>query len=129
MIALKEMPVIRNQRVIKRGDIYLCHLPKENGSVQANLRPVIVIQNNIGNRFSSTLIVIPLSKRYKELPTQVKLEQGIGGMFYDSFAYCEQIRTIDKSWLDKFVGTLDTQSAPFRAIENAVLISLGFSLP
>lgn len=129
MLAYKEMPVVRNQKVIKRGDIYMCHLPKENGSVQANLRPVIVIQNDIGNAFSPTLIVIPLSKRYKELPTHVKLEQGVGGMFYESYAYCEQIRTIDKSWLAKFVGKLNTHSAPFRAIENAIFISLGLSMP
>ncbi|WP_371825313.1 type II toxin-antitoxin system PemK/MazF family toxin [Paenibacillus soyae] len=117
------------KREIFRGDLFMCNLPNESGSIQANYRPVVVLQNNTGNHFATTTIVAPLSKKGKNLPTHVRLEKGVGGLLYSSYILCEQIRTINQCWLDKYVGTIDVKSPEFNAIYTAVLVSLGFVQP
>ena len=88
---------------IKRGQIYLADLNPVMGSEQGGIRPVVVIQNNIGNRFSPTIIVAAITARTKKnIPTHARLQST--GLPKDSTALLEQIRTIDKSRLIEFMG-------------------------
>ncbi|TVX97946.1 type II toxin-antitoxin system PemK/MazF family toxin [Cohnella terricola] len=117
---------LQTERTIQRGELYLCDLPAERGSVQSKYRPVIILQNNTGNRHSPTTLIAPLTRQNKPLPTHVHLREGIAGLLYDSHVLCEQIRTIDKSCLAKYIGKIDFDTEEFRNIEKSILISLGF---
>lgn len=81
--------------IIKRGQIYYCDLSSARGSEQGGLRPCIIIQNDIGNKHSPTVIVVPLTTKTTKakLPTHIPITEGTK----PSVALCEQIRTIDKS--------------------------------
>lgn len=86
---------------IKRGEIYMARLQPTNGSVQAGTRPVLIIQNNMGNRYSPTTIVVPITTKKKNksyLPTHVKVPKYMG-LYENSVILCEQIMTIDKGIL------------------------------
>lgn len=90
----------------KRNDIYIANLPKEDGSIQYGLRPVIILQNDTGNACSPTVLVAPLTSRIKpKLPTHtaVGVDTGIHSV---STILCEQVRTIAKSNLGKRIGRL-----------------------
>jgi mRNA interferase MazF len=87
---------------IRRGEIYFADLGTDNkGSEQNGTRPVLIIQNNIGNRYSPTVIVACITSRlYKnDIPTHVKLYKEQYDLNYDSLVLCEQIKTIDKTRL------------------------------
>ncbi|EFU43870.1 transcriptional modulator of MazE/toxin, MazF [Paenibacillus vortex V453] len=122
-----EKSKIELEKRIKRGEIYMCKLPKGPGSVQSNYRPVLIIQNDIGNQFSPTTLIAPISRKNKPLPTHVQLNEGVAGLLYSSFVLCEQIRTVDKSYLTKYIGKLRFDSIEFKEIETSILISLGFN--
>ena len=111
---------------IHRGDIYFADLGQTEGSEQRGYRPVIVIQNDIGNQFSPTVIVAPLTGRYKKMtmPTHVLLGKSYG-LTEDSIALLEQIRTIDRNRLRRFIGHVD--STGLKEIDKAAAISLGIS--
>ena len=79
---------------IKRGDIFLADLNPVIGSEQGGIRPVVIIQNNVGNQYSDTVIVASISSKNKNMPTHVKVKTSL--LFYESYIYMEQIRTIDK---------------------------------
>ena len=97
------------ERTIRRGDIYHADLNPILGSEQGGYRPVLVIQNNIGNLHSPTVIVAAITSRTKtKMPTHVYLKN-IEGLEKDSVVLLEQVRTIDKKRLDDYVGTLDRQ--------------------
>ncbi len=90
-------------REIKRGQIYLADLNPVMGSEQGGVRPVVIIQNNVGNRFSPTVIVAAITARMKKnMPTHAPLKST--GLPKDSIALLEQIRTIDKCRLIEYVG-------------------------
>lgn len=91
--------------LIRWGEIFLCHLGKSNNSVQAGTRPVLIVQNNIGNTFSSTVVVAPITSSVKRLnlPTHVMLHQSCG-LRSPSVAMLEQLRTVDKKDLYKYLG-------------------------
>lgn len=90
-------------REIKRGQIYLADLNPVTGSEQGGVRPVVVIQNDIGNRYSPTVIVAAITARVKkDMSTHAKLRST--GLLKDSIALLEQIRTIDKHRLIEYVG-------------------------
>lgn len=114
---------------IKRGDIYMVDLGQGKGSVQGGIRPSLVIQNNLGNKFSTTLIVIPFTSgiRAVALPTHVliKKEDVIdGNLSADvSTALCEQIRTIDKCMVIKKLGILREEK--LKMAEKALKIATG----
>lgn len=96
------------ERVIRRGDIFHADLNPVFGSEQGGYRPVLIIQNNTGNRFSPTVIVAAITSQPKQnLPTHVMIPAEIKGLEKDSVVLLEQIRTIDKERLDNYVGTLD----------------------
>lgn len=97
------------EREIRRGDIYHADLNPILGSEQGGYRPVLIIQNNTGNKYSPTVIVAAITSQPKtKLPTHVPLK-GIAGLEKHSVVLLEQVRTIDKRRLDDYVGTLDRQ--------------------
>lgn len=111
------------ERQIRRGDIYYAKLGKTVGSVQGKIRPVVVIQNNQGNKHSPTLIVATLTSKVRKkrtLPTHVVFKAD--GLPLESIAQLEQITTIDKRQLLNFVGTMP-ESAMCR-IDKAIKVSL-----
>ena len=108
-------------QIIKRGDIFFARLPGTEGSEQKGTRPVIVIQNDIGNEYSPTTIVAFITTKQKKLlPTHVRLHTNT--LFFPSTALLEQIRTISKDRLDRYIGTLS--EADMRKIDRALEISL-----
>jgi mRNA interferase MazF len=109
---------------ISRGDIYYADLSPVIGSEQGGIRPVLIIQNNIGNRHSPTVVIAAITSQVgkkKPLPTHISINAQM--LAKDSIALLEQIRTIDKSRLGKYIGTLDDDS--MRPINNALQISIG----
>ena len=109
---------------IKRGQIYYADLSPVIGSEQGGLRPVLIIQNDIGNRYSPTTIIAIITSRHTKakLPTQYWLDKGKGGLACDSMVECEQIRTIDKKRLKQLMGTIGEQDQ--KEIDKKIRISL-----
>lgn len=104
---------------VKRGDVYICNLNPVIGSEQGGIRPVIIVSNNTGNKFSPTVVVVPItSHRKNELPTHVTISKKCG-LKRLSTACCEQIRTVDKTRLLEKLGYI-TKSETFRL--NSALI-------
>lgn len=108
---------------IKRGEIYYADLSPVIGSEQGGVRPVLIIQNQTGNRFSPTTIVAAItSVQKKPLPTHIAIDYDF--LESESIVLLEQIRTIDKKRLSDYLGSLS--AADMKRIENAVEVSLGF---
>jgi mRNA interferase MazF len=95
---------------IKRGDIFYADLSPVVGSEQGGIRPVLIIQNDIGNKFSPTVIAAAItSQRTKtNLPTHISLKANSSGLSKDSVVLLEQVRTLDKKRLKEKMGNLDT---------------------
>lgn len=109
---------------MKRGDIYYADLGEVVGSEQSGIRPVVVVQNNVGNKYSNTVIVLPITSRVKKkLPTHVSISKNKYGLEKDSIILVEQIRTLDKSRLKERIGRVDKKVLD--EIKNAVIISCG----
>lgn len=108
-----------------RGQIFLANLEPVTGSEQGGKRPVLIIQNDIGNRYSPTVIVAPITTRAKKanLPVHIVLPESLY-LPQDSFVLLEQIRTIDKSRLIRYLGTIHSQET-MKSIEEAICISIG----
>ena len=108
---------------IRRGDIYQADLNPVFGSEQGGYRPVLVIQNNRGNKYSPTVIVAAITSRLKtKLPTHVSL-RNIKGLDKNSVVLLEQVRTIDKKRLDNYIGTLTKEQ--MQKIDKALRTSTG----
>lgn len=109
---------------IKRGDMYYADLSPVIGSEQGGIRPVLVIQNNTGNKYSPTVIVSAITSQMNKtsLPTHIKLDSQEFGLKADSVVLTEQIRTIDKSRLKERIGHIDDEQ-----IMNKVNSALGVS--
>ena len=108
---------------LKRMEIYMADLPLSGGSVQMGKRPVLIVQNDVGNMKSPTVVVVPLTTADKkwqiahvEIPTSTGLPK-------ESIALCEQIMTISKDCLGRKVGVIDSDEL-VSAIENALQITL-----
>ncbi len=113
----------------RRGDIYLVDLGTNIGSEQGGCRPVLVLQNNVGNHFGPTLIVAPISSRYwKKLkqPTHSLIE-GIQNLSSPSVVLAEQLLTIDKVRVMKYLGKVSEEQ--MQGIDQAVKVSLGLEQP
>ncbi len=110
---------------IKRGDLYYADLSPVVGSEQGGVRPVLILQNNIGNKHSPTLIAAAISARMGKppLPTHVNLRRNRFGLFRDSVVMLEQIRTLDRSRLREYMGALDAES--LERVDKALAISVG----
>ena len=109
---------------VKRGDIYYADLSPVIGSEQAGVRPILVIQNDVGNKFSPTIIGIAITSKQKaKLPTHIQIEGSKYGLDKDSVILAEQIRTLDKRRLKEKVGRLDKDT--MEKVKRAIEISFG----
>lgn len=110
---------------IKRGDIYYADLSPVVGSEQGGLRPVLIIQNDVGNRYSPTVIAAAITSRMEKnkLPTHIDLYADRVGLSKDSVVLLEQVRTIDKQRLKEKMGHLDDES--MSQINDAIAVSFG----
>lgn len=113
------------QTTIFRGDIYYADLGAPRGSIQGGIRPVIIIQNNMGNKFSPTVLIAPITSRQTKtkLPTHVELNSVGTGLNKDSLALLEQVQILNKTDLKSKVGCI--ASAIMLNINNAIMVSLG----
>ena len=111
--------------IVRRGDIYYAELSPVVGSEQGGVRPVLIVQNDIGNRFSPTVIAAAItSQRAKaKLPTHIMLNADKTGLARDSIVLLEQIRTIDKHRLKERMGRLDNRA--MSEVDQALSISFG----
>ena len=112
--------------VIKRGELYYADLSPVVGSEQGGIRPVLVLQNDIGNKYSPTVIAAATTSRLTKakLPTHIELPGDKYCLPKDSVVLLEQIRTIDKTRLKEKIGELPKDV--MKEVNNALLISLGF---
>ena len=109
---------------VKRGEIYYADLSPVVGSEQGGVRPVLVVQNDIGNKFSPTIIGVPITSKAKiSMPTHIAIEGNKYGLEKDSIILAEQIRTLDKSRLKEKVGRLDKKV--LNEVKRAIEISCG----
>lgn len=110
---------------IRRGDIYYADLSPVVGSEQGGLRPVLIVQNDVGNRYSPTVIVSAITSKLtkSKLPTHIDVYGDKVGLAKDSVILLEQIRTIDKKRLKEKMGHLD--SDVMTMVNNAITISFG----
>ena len=113
--------------VIRRGDIYYADLSPVVGSEQGGVRPVLIIQNNVGNRYSPTVIAAAITSKgtKADLPTHIKLFADESGLSKDSVVLLEQIRTIDKRRLKEKMGTLGAPDMD--KVNEALSISFGLA--
>ncbi|CCQ96338.1 endoribonuclease toxin [[Clostridium] ultunense Esp] len=111
--------------IVKRGDVFFADLSPVIGSEQGGMRPVLIIQNDIGNRFSPTVIVAAITAQIQKakLPTHVEIEAKSHGFDRDSVILLEQIRTIDKQRLTDKITHLDDEV--MEKVNDALQISLG----
>ena len=110
------------------GDIYYADLSPVVGSEQGGMRPVLIVQNDIGNKHSPTVIAAAITSRLDKakLPTHIEVGGGTCGLAKDSVVLLEQIRTLDKKRLKEKMGTLDVSS--MSAVNSALSISFGLKL-
>lgn len=113
---------------VARGDIFFADLSPVVGSEQGGLRPVLVIQNNVGNHYSPTVIVAAITSQIDKpkMPTHVGLTRDVDGVTRDSVVLLEQIRTIDKQRLKDKVAALT--SAKMHDVDRALAVSLAMNL-
>ncbi|UFJ40946.1 type II toxin-antitoxin system PemK/MazF family toxin [Brevibacillus humidisoli] len=111
--------------IVKRGDVFFADLSPVVGSEQGGVRPVLVIQNDIGNRFSPTVIVAAITAQIQKakLPTHVEIDAKLYGFDRDSVILLEQIRTIDKQRLTDKITRLDDEM--MERVNESLQISLG----
>ncbi|WP_099320668.1 type II toxin-antitoxin system PemK/MazF family toxin [Anaerococcus sp. Marseille-P3625] len=109
---------------IKRGDLFYADLSPVVGSEQGGVRPVIIVQNDVGNKYSPTIIIAPITSQLNKakLPTHVKIRGNEFGLPKNSVALLEQLRTIDKRRLREKIGSFD--NAIMQKIDEAMAISL-----
>ena len=117
-----------NLRQTQRGEIYYANLAPVVGSEQGGTRPVLVIQNNVGNNHSTTIIVAAITGyvKGKHQPTHVRLKGAACGLFRDSTVLLEQIRTLDKSRLAEYMGSVGEDK--MAEIDAALKISVGLDI-
>ena len=112
---------------IKRGDIYYADLSPVIGSEQGGLRPVLIVQNDVGNRYSPTVIAAAITSKLGKarLPTHIDVSCTHAGLSKDSVILLEQIRTIDKKRLKEKMGHLDEQT--MNDVNSAIGVSFGLT--
>ncbi|CCK99906.1 Endoribonuclease toxin [Clostridioides difficile E9] len=119
------MPKVSTNCEIKRGDLYYADLSPVVGSEQGGVRPVLIIQNDVGNKYSPTVIVSAITSQINKakLPTHVEISSNEYGLNKDSVILLEQIRTIDKKRLREKIGCLDENM--MIKVDDGLQISLG----
>lgn len=113
--------------LVKRGDIYYADLSPVVGSEQGGLRPVLIIQNDVGNRYSPTVIAAAITSRLgkAKLPTHIDVHAERAGLARDSVVLLEQLRTLDKRRLREKMGHMDEEM--MQEIDSAIAVSLGLA--
>lgn len=111
--------------IVKRGDIFYADLSPVIGSEQGGIRPVIIIQNDVGNKYSPTVIISAITSQINKakLPTHVEISSEEYGLNKDSVVLLEQIRTLDKRRLKEKIGHMTDRD--MAKVDEALLISLG----
>ena len=112
--------------IIKRGDMFYADLSPVIGSEQGGIRPVLIIQNDLGNKYSPTVIAAAITSQTgkSKLPTHIEITSKENGLKSDSVVLAEQIRTIDKSRLKEKIGHIDDTNI-MNQVNNAIGISFG----
>ncbi|MDO5123389.1 MAG: type II toxin-antitoxin system PemK/MazF family toxin [Eubacteriales bacterium] len=112
---------------IKRGDIYYADLSPVVGSEQGGVRPVLIVQNNMGNKYSPTVIAAAITSQQSKanIPTHITIESAVGGLTKNSVVLLEQVRTIDKQRLKEKMGTINSNT--MSRIDEAISISMGLT--
>lgn len=111
--------------IVKRGDIFYADLSPVIGSEQGGIRPVIIIQNDIGNKYSPTVIVAAITSQINKakLPTHVEISSEEYGLNKDSVVLLEQVRTLDKKRLKEKIGHMT--DSDMEKVDKSLLISVG----
>lgn len=124
-IAMKQSLRDVSSVIVKRGDIFYADLSPVVGSEQGGIRPVLVVQNNIGNKYSPTVIVAAITSQINKakLPTHIEISASEYGLTKDSVVLLEQVRTIDKKRLREKIGHSDDEMMD--KVDEALLISFG----
>ncbi len=112
--------------MVKRGELYYADLSPVVGSEQGGVRPILIVQNDVGNKYSPTVIVAAITSQINKakLPTHIELHQGEYGLQKDSVVLLEQLRTLDKRRLKEKIGEIDN-SMIMRKVNDAIIVSLG----
>lgn len=113
---------------VKRGDIFYADLSPVVGSEQGGLRPVLIVQNDVGNKYSPTVIAAAITSQINKakMPTHIEISAQKYGIAKDSVILLEQIRTIDKKRLREKIGHLDSNAMLF--VDEALFISFGLKM-
>ena len=111
--------------IVHRGEIYYADLSPVVGSEQGGVRPVLIIQNDVGNKFSPTVIAAAITSQHDKanLPTHIEVNAENTGLIRDSVVLLEQVRTLDKHRLKEKMGRLDQNS--MTRVDQALSISFG----
>lgn len=118
--------IFASMDMVKRGELYYADLSPVVGSEQGGVRPVLIVQNNVGNKYSPTIIAAAVTSQLgkAKLPTHIELPAGKFGLPKDSVVLLEQIRTLDKKRLKEKIGELPINM--MTKVNEALLVSLGF---
>lgn len=108
--------------MVKRGDVFYANLSPVVGSEQGGMRPVLVIQNDKGNKYSNTIIIAPISKKMSKPPIPTHVIFSNDALDYVSMILCEQLRTIDKQRLGQWICTLAEDT--MMKVDQAIKVSL-----
>lgn len=116
-----------SRNIVRRGEIYYADLSPVVGSEQGGMRPVLIVQNDVGNRYSPTVIAAAITSQQNKakLPTHIEISAKAVGLSRNSVVLLEQIRTLDKRRLKEKMGTLDTQL--MQRVDDAIAVSFGLS--
>lgn len=117
----------KGKMTIKRGEIYYADLSPVVGSEQGGIRPVLIVQNDTGNRYSPTVIAAAITSQQEKakLPTHISVKTSESGLLKNSIILLEQVRTIDKTRLKEKMGDLDKESMDM--VNKALSVSFGLS--
>ncbi len=113
--------------IVKRGEIWIADLNPIRGSEQAGIRPVMIFQNDVISKFTTTVLAIPLSTNIRRafLPSCVQISKGDGGLTNDSVALCHQLRVLDKTRLQRRLGAVAQNT--LTSIENCIFFTMGIA--
>lgn len=128
IMGTEEYVMLKEDWICRRGDLYLADMGPSSGSQQGGIRPVVVLQNDVGNYYAPTVTVAPLTSRMKKTrqPTHYTLRKA-PGLKKESIVLAEQMMTLDKRNLIRYLGRV--ASKEMRGIDNAVRVQLGFYIP
>ncbi len=113
---------------IKRGDMFYADLSPTVGSEQGGIRPVMIVQNDVGNKYSPTVIAVAITSKLNKnkIPTHIEIDKENVGLKTDSVILAEQVRTIDKSRLREKIGHIEDEKL-LGKINNALGVSIGLN--